>query len=90
VDHYRSSHLDSAQQAALGLTDAIVWTPAHLRAQDLDAVRAHLTPAQAVEVVLDVMRNAANKISVALGADAPEVDGIQLFDLDRTGTLRVS
>jgi alkylhydroperoxidase family enzyme len=88
VDTYRSSDLTAAQQAALALTDAIIWTPAHLREQDLAAVRAHLTPAQAVEVVLDVMRNSANKIAVALGADQPEVDsGVQLFEHDGAGGL---
>lgn len=88
VDRYRSSDLTPAQQAALALTDAIIWTPAHLRAQDLASVREHLAPAQAVEVVLDVMRNSANKIAVALGADAPEVEGVQLFEVDAQGDLR--
>lgn len=88
LDRYRQSDLDAAQQAALALTDAMIWTPAHLRPRDLDAVREHLTPAQAVEVVLDVMRNSANKIAVALGADEPEVEGVQLFELDPTGDLR--
>ena len=37
--------------------------------------------------MLDVMRNAANKIAVALGADAAEVDGVQLFELDAPGDL---
>lgn len=51
-------------------------------------VRRHLTEAQAVEVVLDVVRNAANKIAVALRADTPEVtDGVQLFTTDANGTL---
>ncbi|MFB9314281.1 carboxymuconolactone decarboxylase family protein [Nocardioides plantarum] len=87
VDHYRASDLDPAQQAALALTDAITWMPAHLRAQDLAGVRAHLAPVQAVEVVLDVMRNAVDKIAVALGADAAEVEGIQLFEIDEAGDL---
>ena len=87
LDHYRASRLTPAQQAALALTDALIWTPADLRAKDVDAVREHLSPAQAVEVVLDVMRNAANKIAVALGADAPSVDGVQLFEIDADGLL---
>lgn len=89
VDRYRSSDLGPAQQAALGLTDAIIWTCAHLRPVDLEAVREHLSPAEAVEVVLEVMRNSANKIAVALGADAPEVEGIQLFETDAQGDLRL-
>ena len=88
VDDYRASGLPAAQQAALALTDAIIWTPSRLRRADLDAVRELLTPAQAVEVVLDVMRNAANKIAVGLGTDAPEVAGIQLFEIDEEGAIQ--
>ena len=54
------------------------------RRADLDAVEdrrrrggrgaAHFSDAEALELTLDVMRNAANKIAVALGGDAPRVD----------------
>lgn len=88
VDHYRTSDLPPATQAALALTDAMIWTPARLRDSDVEAVRSHLTPAQAVEVVLDVTRNAANKIAVALAADAPVVEtGVELFETDADGNL---
>jgi alkylhydroperoxidase family enzyme len=89
LDRYRSSSIAPAHRAALGLTDAIIWMPAHLRPQDIAAARLNLTPAQAVELVLDVMRNAANKIAVALGADHPEAVGgaIQLFETDAEGGM---
>lgn len=88
IDHYRSSDLSDEVKAALGLTDAMIWIPALIAEQDLIAVRSHLTPAQAVEVVLDVTRNAANKIAVALAADAPTVEsGIELFETDADGAL---
>lgn len=88
VDHYRRSDLPAASQAALALTDAMIWTPSRLRDADVEAVRAHLTPAQAVEVALDVTRNAANKIAVALAADAPVVaTGVELFETDADGNL---
>ena len=87
LDDYRHSTLTEAHQAALALTDALIWTPANLRARDVEAVRTHLEPAEAVEVVLDVMRNATNKIAVALGADAPEQAGVQLFEVDEAGRL---
>ncbi len=39
-------------------------------------------------MVLDVVRNAANKIAVAVGADVPEVtDGTQLFVTDADGVI---
>jgi len=88
VDHYATSDLPQATKAALALVDAIIWTPDALPDDVVDQVRAQLSPAQAVEVVLDVVRNAANKIAVALGADAPEVtEGVQLFRTDADGTL---
>ena len=47
-----------------------------------------LGPAATLEVVLDVGRNAANKIAVVFGADAPEVtDGLQLFEVDEHGVV---
>ena len=47
-------------------------------------------PAQVVEVVLDVSRNATNKIAVALGADVATVtDGVELFTTDADGNLTV-
>ncbi len=87
VDDYRSSTLSGPRRAALALADALIWTPADMRATDVDDVRTHLTPAQAVEVVLDVMRNATNKIAVALGADEPDFSGVQLFEVDDGGRL---
>jgi alkylhydroperoxidase family enzyme len=88
VDDFADSDLSAAQKAALALTDALIWQPAHLSDEVLAAVRAHLTPAQAVELVLDVMRNAGNKIAVALAADAPNVtDGVEIYDINPDGTL---
>jgi alkylhydroperoxidase family enzyme len=90
VDHYESSDLPDATKAALALTDAMIWTPTAIPEPVVAAVRELLTPAQAVEVVLDVARNAANKIAVALGADAATVtDGVELFVTDEDGGLTV-
>jgi hypothetical protein len=88
VDHYADSDLPARIQAALALTDAMIWQPASIDDAVVAAVRAHLTPAEAVEVALDVTRNAANKIPVALASDAPVVtDGVELFDMDADGNL---
>jgi alkylhydroperoxidase family enzyme len=88
VDAHATSDLPAQSRAALALVDAIIWTPHGIPAEVVEAVRAQLTPAQAVEVVLDVIRNAANKIAVALRADAAEVaDGVQLFTTASDGTL---
>ncbi len=85
VDAWQTSDLPASAKAALALTDAMV-----LDSAVPDDVREHLTDEQVVEVVLDVMRNAANKIAVALGADAATVtDGVELFTTDADGNLEV-
>jgi AhpD family alkylhydroperoxidase len=90
VDDYANSDLPEPAKAALALVDAMIWTPTAIPEDVVAGVRRHLSDAQAVEVVLDVARNAANKIAVALRADAPEVtEGVQLFTTDMDGTLTV-
>ena len=84
VDDFASSELTEPQKAALALTDALIWTPA---AVPVD-VREHFTDAQVVELVLDVARNAQNKIAVALAADDPHVDqGVEIYEINPDGTL---
>jgi AhpD family alkylhydroperoxidase len=85
VDSWPSSDLPARAKAALALTDALIL------GAPVDAdIRRHLSDEQIVEVVLDVMRNAANKIAVALGADAANVtDGVELFTTDADGNLSV-
>jgi hypothetical protein len=88
VDDHVHSHLDPRAKAALTFADAMVWTPAHLDAGMILALEQQTTEAQRVELVLDVARNALNKIAVALDADAPHVeDGIEIFDVDARGDL---
>jgi alkylhydroperoxidase family enzyme len=88
VDDYEESDLPDATKAALALTDAIIWTPLAVPEDVVTRVREHLTDEQTVEVVLDVIRNATNKIAVAMGTDEPEVtEGVQLFVTDADGVL---
>lgn len=82
--------LTPTQRAALALTDAVVWEWRAVPEATLAAVRTELAEAEVVEVVLDVVRNAANKIAVALGADAPEItEGVQWFRTDHDGQVLV-
>jgi alkylhydroperoxidase family enzyme len=88
IDRYESSDLDERYKVALRLTDAIVGQPAYIDRALADQVRAHFTDAEIVEFVCDVMRNAANKIAVAFGADAPNVtEGVELYDVLPDGNL---
>lgn len=88
VDIYETSDLPERQKVALRLTDAFLTQPSTLDGPLAAAVRAHFTPAEAVEIVYDVARNATNKFAVALGVDAPQVeDGVELFDVDEQGDV---
>jgi alkylhydroperoxidase family enzyme len=87
IEHFESSvSLDARAKAALRYTDALIWSPAHLVVDAAAEVRSHFSDAEAVELTFDVMRNAANKIMVSLGADAPRVEhGTERFLLDADG-----
>lgn len=68
-----SSRLTEAHKAALRYVDALIWSPADISPSVVEGVRAHFSDAEAVEMTFDVMRNASNKIAVAMAADAPRV-----------------
>lgn len=86
IDEPGWPRLPDATRVALSLTDAIIWTPARIDDDLRGAVRSTFDPPTAVEIVLDVMRNAANKIAVALGADQANVtDGTEIYEIDSRG-----
>ncbi len=70
----QSTLLDERAKAALRYADGLIWTPAHLGADDVVGVRSGFSDDEAVELTFDVMRNASNKIAVSLGGDAPRVE----------------
>lgn len=88
VDRFADSDLDAAQKTALQLTEAIIIRPDSLNPGVVRRAHEHFTDAQLVELVLDVMRNSANKVAVAFGADAPNVtEGLQLYDIGADGDM---
>jgi alkylhydroperoxidase family enzyme len=88
IDFFETSDLDERAKVALRLTDAMVWTPAAYPAGLVEQVRGAFSPAEAVEIVLDVVRNAANKPAVAMQVDAPVVSsGVEYFRIEPDGTL---
>jgi alkylhydroperoxidase family enzyme len=81
-----SAQLTDRHKAALRYVDALIWSPAHIDRGIAEAVRAHFSDAESVELTFDVMRNASNKVAVALGGDAPRVEnGIEQYLLDADG-----
>jgi hypothetical protein len=84
------SGISDAQALALQVVDVFVWQPTQwppgLGEQVVDAAG----PTAATELILDLVRNAANKIAVAFDADDPQVEtGVEYYDIDvSTGELR--
>ncbi|WAJ43544.1 carboxymuconolactone decarboxylase family protein [Mycobacterium sp. Aquia_216] len=86
VQFESSTLIDERAKAALRYADGLIWTPAHLDADVVAEVRARFSQVEAVELTLDVMRNASNKIAVSLGGDAPRVEsGTERYLLDVDG-----
>ena len=87
IERFESSVLlDDRAKAALRYADGLIWTPAHLVADDVVEVRSRFSEAEAVELTFDIMRNASNKVAVSLGADAPRVEqGTECYLLDADG-----
>jgi hypothetical protein len=88
VERFAESDLAPEHKVALAITEAIILRPEALDASLVRQAHGHFTDAQLVELVLDVMRNSANKVAVAFGADAPNVsEGLQLYDITADGAM---
>jgi hypothetical protein len=87
ADPYETSEqLSDRHKAALRYVDALIWSPSRIDSEVAAGVRDHFTEEEAFELTLHVMRNACNKIMVALGADAAHVsEGTELFRVDADG-----
>ncbi|MGV0646464.1 carboxymuconolactone decarboxylase family protein [Mycolicibacterium sp. XJ2546] len=87
IEQYESADgLTKAQKAALRFVDALIWSPSQISEEVARGVHKHFSDEQAFELTLDVMRNAANKIAVSLGADAPRAaEGTEQYLIDADG-----
>jgi hypothetical protein len=86
-----SAQLSDRHKAALRYVDALIWSPSRIDTVVAAGVRTHFTGSASLELTLDVMRNACNKIMVALGADAPQVsEGTELFRVEADGKTVVA
>ncbi len=87
IEHFEASgRLTDRQKAALRYVDALIWSPSHIDRGIAAGMRAHFSDAEAVELTFDVMRNASNKVAVALAGDAPRVEhGTEQYLLDADG-----
>jgi alkylhydroperoxidase family enzyme len=87
IEHFEASAvLSDRQKAALRYVDTLIWSPRHINRGIAAGMRAHFSGDEAVELTFDVMRNASNKVAVALGGDAPRVaHGTERYLLDADG-----
>ena len=87
IERYETSDLLSERQkAALRYVDALIWSPARIDSEVAGGVRTHFSEEGALELTLEVMRNACNKVAVSLAADMPRVeDGIEEYHIDVDG-----
>jgi flagellin-like hook-associated protein FlgL len=68
----------------------MLWSPTAYPAGLVEQVHAHLAPEESLEVVLDVARNAANKIAVTFGgatSTALSVSNISVSGTDASNSL---
>ena len=74
VDHYEQSELSPVQQAALRLADAYLIVARGDERGGQTSLADHLSPEQAVELVLKLMGFSSDKVMVALGLDFDEIN----------------
>jgi alkylhydroperoxidase family enzyme len=88
VERYETADYTPAQKAALAFADGMLSSPARFEPASIDRLARHLEPAARVELVLDVTRNATNKVAVALGGDAPRVEtGYEIYEVKPSGEI---
>jgi hypothetical protein len=88
IDYYETSDLSDRSKTALRLTDAIITQPTGIDQALVDETRRHFSPVETVEIVLDVIRNSAQKPAVALSWDEPHVtEGVELYEIAADGDV---
>ena len=88
VEAYATSEFSSAQKVALAFAEAMIASPAALQGEPVTRLATCFEPAARVELVLDIVRNATNKVAVALGGDAPRVEtGYEVYDVRPDGEI---
>jgi alkylhydroperoxidase family enzyme len=87
IEHFEASALlTDRHKAALRYVDTLIWSPRDIDRGIAAGMRAHFSDDEAVELTFDVMRNASNKVAVALGGDATRVEqGTEEYLLDADG-----
>jgi alkylhydroperoxidase family enzyme len=70
VDEYEHSDLDEWIKVALRITDAYINSPGDIGPELVAQASEHFSPAELVELLLQIAKNSTQKIGVSLGTDA--------------------
>jgi alkylhydroperoxidase family enzyme len=90
VDRYEQSDLGEAQKAALRYADAYMTDPAGIDDMLRAQLNAHFTPAQIVQLTLDVVAWTLQKALVCLLLDVPvDEERLTLMDFDADGHVLI-
>ncbi len=88
IDDYPSSSFTPRQKAALAMTDAMIWAPGVADHEVIGELQMLWSPAEQVELVLDIARNASNKVPVALGTDEASItEGFEVYEILPDGEI---
>lgn len=88
VDRFETADLSERHKCALRLTDKIITQPTEIGPELAGQVRSWFTPDETMEMVLDILRNSAQKVAVSMDADAPNVtEGFDFYDIDSQGEV---
>ena len=88
VDWYETTDLSERHKVALRLTDIVITQPTDITPELVVQVRKYFEPGEVVEIVFDILRNSAQKVAVALAADAAHVtEGVEYYDLADDGDV---
>lgn len=80
IDDYESADLSERHRTALRLADAVVTRPGDLPEGIAEQVAEVFTPAELLELVLDVERHSRNKVAVTNGTDGEGVGaGVSVY-----------
>lgn len=88
VEAYETGEFTPGQKAALAFADGLLASPTRFDSSVAEELTHRFAPEACVELVLDILRNATNKVAVALGGDAPRVEsGYEIYDVKPTGEI---
>lgn len=87
--HGAPTETDPRTGAALRFVDEILAHPGRLTEATIGGIKKNFDPPALTELVLDIARNATNKVAVAFAADAPRVEsGFEVCEVQPDGSTR--